>query len=134
LALWADNGGFIHQAWFEEREMRAIYTTSVKEERLPDDEILKLTPGIFQGRIAKQYELRVTCFGSYCLAVKIDSQVHEKSKIDWRAAPAGTVELSLYQLPAVVENKLRALLRALGIVFGCVKINNFMITSLSYSE
>ncbi|MCX7114692.1 MAG: hypothetical protein NTW08_02100 [Gammaproteobacteria bacterium] len=106
--------------WFEEGGMRALYTSQVKNEQLPSDDILKLTPGIFQPLIEKNYELRVTCFGSYCLAVKLDSQRHEKGKLDFRAAPPGEIKMSLYQLPSEIENKLCSLLRALGIVFGCV--------------
>lgn len=106
--------------WVEGDHIKALYTAVVDETQLPDDAVLQLTPGIFQPHIAKQYELRITCFGSHCVAVKLDSQRHESGKVDWRAMPEQELHLSIYTLPQHVEFKLQALMRRLGLVFGCV--------------
>jgi hypothetical protein len=45
-----------------------------------------LSPGIVQQYIDKKYEVRVTVIGSELVAVGIDSQSEETSRIDWRTA------------------------------------------------
>jgi hypothetical protein len=106
--------------WVEGEQIKALYTAVVDEDQLPKDAVLQLTPGIFQPRITKQFELRVTCFGAHCVAVKLDSQLHEIGKVDWRAIPEHDLHLSYYALPQHIEFKLQALMRRLGLVFGCV--------------
>ncbi|WP_019217959.1 hypothetical protein [Legionella tunisiensis] len=75
---------FLPNYWKNENGIRAVYTARVNESQLPEDELLQLVPGIFQVEIKKKFELRVTCFGEKTVAVKIDSQKHEKGNIDWR--------------------------------------------------
>lgn len=107
--------------WFEEgHQTRISYTSLVTLKQLPKDDLLQLTPGIFQPFIRKKYELRVTCFGSHCVAVKIHSQESKWGKWDWRCMPDETLKLSPYALPKSVEFQLRALMKALGVVFGCI--------------
>lgn len=106
--------------WVEPKSVKASYTAQVTLSQLPSDDVLRLTPGLFQEQIDKCYELRVTCFGKHCVAVKLESQKHAAGEMDWRAIPDGELRVWPYRLPAKIEFKLQMLMRKLGIVFGCI--------------
>jgi glutathione synthase/RimK-type ligase-like ATP-grasp enzyme len=111
---------FCSYVWKHDEPRRALYTALVQEQDLPKDEQLRLTPGLFQNFIPKAYELRITCFGAHCVAVKIDSQPHEAGRVDWRKIPSHELQLSSYALPQVIEYKIQSLMRRLGLMFACI--------------
>jgi glutathione synthase/RimK-type ligase-like ATP-grasp enzyme len=86
---------------------------------------LRCTPGIFQKKIDKKYEIRVTYFDDHYIAVKIDSQKNEKTKMDWRAAPTNELLLEQILLPKNLDSCCRKLMQVLGIVFACF---DFIVT------
>lgn len=116
---------FCSSFWFEKERVKVAYTAKVDERNLPDDETLQMSPSIFQVEVKKKYELRITCFGDYIVAAKLNSQQHPEGQIDWRAIPFQEMEVEPYQLPADIEIKIRLLMRRLGIVFGCF---DFIVT------
>jgi hypothetical protein len=61
-----------------------LFTAVIDESELPDDDVLRLSPGIFQPRIAKAYELRVTMMGRHVFAAELASQSVTKAQ----AAPS----------------------------------------------
>lgn len=108
--------------WFEERLVRISYTSKVSFMDLPTNKLLQVSPGIFQKEIKKKYELRVTCFGDYLVAAKLNSQVHAEGKMDWRAIPGGQLEIEPYILPASIESKIRQFMHKMGLVFGALDL------------
>jgi glutathione synthase/RimK-type ligase-like ATP-grasp enzyme len=104
--------------WFESEQVRVAYTSRIHYRDLPNNQSLQRTPGIFQKEIKKKYELRITCFGDYLVAAKLDSQVHADGLVDWRAIREGTLLVEPYVLPAEIAEKIRIFMRQLGIVFG----------------
>ncbi|ASQ44607.1 hypothetical protein [Legionella clemsonensis] len=111
--------------WFEDEQVRISYTTKVKFLNLPSNKLLQLVPGIFQKEVKKKYELRITCFGDYLVAAKLNSQVHPDGQVDWRAIPEGALAVEPYKLSAEFEEKIRLFMRKLGIVFGAF---DFIVT------
>lgn len=111
--------------WHEEKVTKGLYTTKIEPSQLPCQEILRLTPGIYQEEIKKQYELRVTCFGDYVVAAKINSQTNKHGSTDWRLIPTEQLEVEPYQLPNQVVRRLRLFMQQLGIVFGAF---DFIVT------
>lgn len=109
-------------AWFESDGLRLTYTSAISLSDLPLDPVLRASPGIFQERIDKAYELRVTYFGDHYVAVKINSQKHDKAKMDWRAAPGHELELEEVELPDAIDSKCRALMKKLNLIFGCLDL------------
>lgn len=93
-------------------------TAVVTKENLPSDHILQLTPGIYQHRITKKYEVRATFFGDYAVTVAIDSQKYSGGDVDWRNIPACDRPISEVTLPDEVHRKCVLLMRRLGILFG----------------
>lgn len=111
--------------WYENDVLKFSYTKNVTLDMLPSDNVLQLTPGIFQKKLEKQYELRVTCFGEHLVAVKIYSQEHPKAVTDWRIAPAEELKLETYDLSPALKTHIRNFMKQLGIVFGCF---DFIVT------
>lgn len=104
--------------WFESDQMKIAYTARVRHTDLPPPQCLQQSPGIFQKEILKSYELRITCFGDFIVAAKLDSQKHIDGLVDWRAIRKAPLTVEPYALPTPIQNKIRTLMRALGIVFG----------------
>jgi hypothetical protein len=108
-----------YPAGWEGADTTAVLGTSeIDEDDLPPDEILRATPGIFQARVEKAYELRVTAFGRFLAAARIDSQSIPEARIDSRAG-GPRLPIRPAELAPEVERRCFELMERLGIVFGC---------------
>jgi glutathione synthase/RimK-type ligase-like ATP-grasp enzyme len=115
---------FYPAQWNSEDGVAVLLTSEVSVDDLPEDEILRLTPGIFQQRIDKAHELRVTVMGGHFVTARLLSQELEMTRLDWRTAgPRLRVEPD--RLPPDVEEACRRLMGNLGILFGCF---DFIVT------
>lgn len=107
-ALWIGESG---------QSMTAM-TAELTPEVMSDAAALSYAPAIYQHRIAKAYELRVTMFGGFGVFAKLDSQRNPFSALDWRA---GGCELPVEPMPA--DESLRSacakLMKLLDLNFGC---------------
>ncbi|HEX7154399.1 MAG TPA: MvdD family ATP-grasp ribosomal peptide maturase [Thermoanaerobaculia bacterium] len=100
-----------------------IYTRLLEPEELAELEGLELAPMIFQERVPKALELRLTIVGSRVFAAAIDSQQSELGAVDWRADPALVRGFRPYdELPADVEGKLLRLLDSCGLNFATIDV------------
>lgn len=108
--VWADDTG--------KAGVRVNFTTSVSRDDLKNRQALSYCPGIFQARIDKAFEVRVTAMGQSLFAVRIDPADDRAGALDWRAT-GRTLKLSVVDLPVDVADKLRALMVDAGLVFGC---------------
>lgn len=115
---------FYPAQWNREEEIAVLLTSEVTREELPEDEVLRLTPGIFQARVEKSHELRVTVMGSHVVTARLRSQEVAEAHLDWRAAGA-QIRLEPDRLPDAVESACLSLMQNLGIVFGCF---DFIVT------
>jgi glutathione synthase/RimK-type ligase-like ATP-grasp enzyme len=104
--------------WFEDERIKMSYTSKLSFLELPSNKLLQVSPGIFQKEIKKKYELRITCFGDYLVAAKINSQSHAEGKVDWRAIPEGQMKIDPYVLPSSLEDNIRKFMKKMGLVFG----------------
>lgn len=77
------------------------------------DESVRITPHLFQARIDKVADVRVTIVGSRVFAVRIDSDL-----LDWRA-DYDALTYEVIDLPAALEKSLLSYLEHCGLVFGC---------------
>ncbi len=111
--------------WVSEDALRLTYTNRISEELLPSDALLQSTPGIYQKRVEKSYELRITYFGEKAIAVKLNSQDHPKAKIDWRSVPCFEIGIEAYQLPDDIDEKCKEFMRRMNVKFGCF---DFIVT------
>jgi glutathione synthase/RimK-type ligase-like ATP-grasp enzyme len=96
-----------------------VFTTKIDEAALAKLDGVRLAPCIFQEYVPKAVELRVTVIGSKVFATEIHSQVSEKSAVDFRAHyDLGNTPYFAHELPRPIEEKILAVNRELGLVFG----------------
>jgi glutathione synthase/RimK-type ligase-like ATP-grasp enzyme len=114
----------IQTHWHEQATgaRHALYTTELRAEDLRDDEAIYHCPAIYQRKIEKQYELRVTCMDQMCYAARLDSQARARTRMDWRADLAKPLTPTRVELPRDVEERCLALMRRLGLAFGCIDL------------
>lgn len=96
----------------DDKQIKIPCASRIKYLDLPANQSLQRSPGIFQKEIKKQYELRVTCFGHYLVAAKLNS--YNQGLL-----------IEPYILPEELATRIRAFMDELGIVFG---VCNFIVT------
>lgn len=125
-----DEAGFIYKAllphsFISWTENKSVLTAAVGLSQLPSDFMLKYGGGIYQKKIIKRFELRITIFGKTLFAAKLHSQLHPQGKDDWRRIPDGELKVEPYDLPQDIQEKCFLLLERLGLVMGCF---DFIVT------
>jgi hypothetical protein len=96
-------------------------TTRVTADELPSDEMLQLSPAIFQEEVAKSKELRVNVFGCTVIAASLASQKNQ-AIVDGRHVPFSDLGPELFQLPKEIETACVAITTELGLVFAALDI------------
>ena len=96
---------------------RLIYTNVLEARHLSNIVEFDLTPCIFQKRIEKEYELRITVVGEQVFAAKVDSQVDSKTLVDWRRKK---LTFSRYAIPKNLADQCKSLVNKLGLSFGAI--------------
>lgn len=83
-------------------------------------------PCIFQERIAKAYDLRVTIIGDRLYPVRIDGNDESGERaLDWRACPVEVEDSVVYSqttIPAHIEDGLQRVMKGLGIAYGAADL------------
>lgn len=102
-------------------------TTRLTAATLPDDELLSLTPGIYQPFLDKRFELRVTMVGPHAFTARIDPPQSGEGAVDWRVAthrlPAEElVHLQPDHLPEPVRARCWALMQRLGLAYAAIDL------------
>jgi hypothetical protein len=110
---------FLPAQWLKDNGAALTCTNRVDLDDLPDDDVLRLTPGIFQECIPKDHELRLTYIGNHLVAAKLLSQEIPRARLDWKLAFTDLRVLPA-ALPPVVDRACRELLRRLGLSFACI--------------
>jgi glutathione synthase/RimK-type ligase-like ATP-grasp enzyme len=110
----------VHRA---DGKIDVVYTNAVSDEDLAALDGLDLCPMVFQERLPKAVELRVTVIGDQLFTIAVDSSATATGKVDWRRAnnTEGTV-WAPWSLDPVVADQVRALGVQLGLNYGGVDI------------
>jgi glutathione synthase/RimK-type ligase-like ATP-grasp enzyme len=124
-----NNGAIYKPFWPAQWEkgdegIAVLFTSTVTTEDLPADDVLRLSPGIFQPKIEKEYELRVTYIGRHQFTAKLLSQDSAVSQLDWRAA-FSNIRVEEAILPDEIDFACRTMMERFGIVFCCF---DFIVT------
>ncbi|MBJ7439001.1 MAG: hypothetical protein JHD35_08270 [Sphingopyxis sp.] len=94
-------------------------TVRIGKDDVFDASAFEISPHIYQEYVRKKEEYRVTIFGNFSAAVRIDSQsLDDQSSVDWRSSPQYTSTLEPCELPPDVINSLKKVLVSLGLRFG----------------
>lgn len=115
---------FATHSWRDDRgRIYSTYARVLDADALRDDAALRLCPGIYQACVDKRYDLRVTIIGRRMYAVRLDAPRTDDGVVDWRAASIGDrTTSSIIVLPDAWQAALTRLMKALGLVFGCVDL------------
>jgi hypothetical protein len=81
---------------------------------------LRHSPVLFQPRIAKRFELRITVIDHEVLAAEIHSQSTRRTQLDWRHYDWGHTPYRAHALPDAIRERCVALTRRLGLRFGAI--------------
>lgn len=108
--------------WFEPAHTKVTYTAQVQCNDLPKRRLVQAVPGIFQAKIQKKFELRITCFGQYLVAAKLHSQQHVDGMIDWRAIRGPRMLVEPYELPEEISDSIRLFMQRMDLVFGAFDV------------
>lgn len=99
--------------------VQLIYTSEVSSSQLASIDLFDLTPCIFQEKVSKAYELRVTVIGNKVFAARVDSQANPKTRVDWRRE---RLDFIPYALPQDMAEKCRTLVHSLNTNFGAIDL------------
>lgn len=102
--------------------MYSTYARTIDAGMLEDDDSLRQCPGIYQVLVRKTHDVRVTVIGDHFFAARLEGD-DDPTFVDWRSSSIGNrVRSGVATLPTALETKISALMRELGIVFGCVDL------------
>lgn len=96
-----------------------IFTNEITEEHVNSIFQYDLTPCIFQQKIKKEYEIRVTVVDDNVFSAFVDSQKHEETKVDWRKKK---LQFKPISLPKKIQKLCTEILQKLNIRFGAIDI------------
>lgn len=96
------------------------YNTKISDS--DDLELIRNFPAIIQEYIIKEYELRVIIVGDDVFSIKIESQLNNETKEDWRVNNCSSVNYSVIDLPLSVIEKCKNMLRELKLSFSSMDI------------
>ncbi len=99
---------------------RAIFTSALASDDIEDLGGLVLAPVIFQEKVVKSSDIRVTVVGNDVFAAEILSQGRESSKVDWRATDDPDLEHRPHILPSSLARQCLSLVSGLGLAFGAL--------------
>jgi MvdD-like protein with pre-ATP grasp domain len=98
---------------------RTVYTNAVSAADLGDLDGLRLCPMIFQERIDKELELRVTVVGRRVFPAAFDPRGAGEAGLDWRRAQDGILDtMRPVALPDAVAERLCGMLDHYGLGYG----------------
>jgi glutathione synthase/RimK-type ligase-like ATP-grasp enzyme len=96
-------------------EPYVVFTTPVSAEDLSSEEALGACPAIYQRRVEKAFDLRVTVIGERLYACRIDAEQEQGAALDWRLGGLQAAAISSVQLEDGVASRCLALMRALNL-------------------
>lgn len=101
-----------------------IYTSALDKHLISDEHAdeFQICPGIYQPRIDKAYEVRVTVIGSAVFAARIASQESSRTSLDWRRYEDGNILHEAYELEPPVARRCVALVQQFGLEFGAIDL------------
>jgi hypothetical protein len=107
----------------KEQEELVVYTNEIPETSYNDLDSLQVCPMVFQQRIDKKLELRVTIVGDQVFAFSIDSQKKENAQVDWRKEGRSMImDWQPYTLPATIQQQLLSFMDTYNVNYGAIDL------------
>jgi glutathione synthase/RimK-type ligase-like ATP-grasp enzyme len=110
-------------AIYREGIEHVVFTNEITKELLADMETLQYCPMVFQQKLEKKLELRVTIVGHELFAFSIDSQKLQNAKVDWRKEGVKLIkDWQPYTLPSQIQMQLLALMDDYKLNYGAIDL------------
>lgn len=107
----------------EQGEEQVVFTTELGPEHLRELDGLRYSSMVFQEKLDKAVELRITVIGNQMFAAAIDSQSTEGAQIDWRARGVTLLDRwQPYTLPRELEVSLHRYMDAIGLQYSAIDV------------
>jgi len=97
-----------------------VYTNRVTESILNKLGAVSMVPCLFQERIEKKFELRITVVGRKIYASEIHSQLSPRTKDDWRRYDLDNTPHKIHTLPKRVEKSCLKLMDYYNLAYGAI--------------
>ncbi len=104
---------------------RLLYASALDPNAMPSDDEIEACVTIYQARVPKQYEIRVTVIGDALFATRIAAR---STEVDWRIVPAVDVAYETCDIPPGLAERCFAMLRRLDLRYGAF---DFVVTPSS---
>lgn len=96
------------------------FTQAVSTRDLGYAQRLRHSPVLFQAKVPKRVELRITVVGQSVLAAEIHSQSTKRTQLDWRRYDWGHTPYRAHRLPDRIRRACLDLVARLGLRFGAI--------------
>jgi MvdD-like protein with pre-ATP grasp domain len=105
-------------------EITRPFTVSVERRDAANHQAVRHAPVIFQEKVPKRLELRVTVVGTRVFAAEIQSQDSQRQQTDWRHRPeyGQSRYYAAHTLPSDVERKCVDVVKELNLTFGAIDL------------
>jgi len=105
-------------------EITRPFTVSVERRDAANHQAVRHAPVIFQEKVPKRLELRVTVVGTRVFAAEIRSQDSQRQQTDWRHHPeyGQSRYYAVHRLPAGIEQKCVDIVKELNLTFGAIDL------------
>jgi glutathione synthase/RimK-type ligase-like ATP-grasp enzyme len=97
-----------------------IYTTLLTDEDRARLDQVQFAPTLFQERVPRGFDLRVTVVGRTVFATEIRSGLAPEVEVDWRRLDPAVLQHTPHTLPPQIEASVLGLLRSFGLQFGAL--------------
>jgi glutathione synthase/RimK-type ligase-like ATP-grasp enzyme len=122
-AKFESNPEEIELSFGTKTENLIVFTQELTSEKSEWLEAIRWSPVIFQKRIDKTADIRVTIVGEQIFSCRIDSQIRPDTETDFRMMNlSGLLPHELIDLPNKLEVAILSLMRNLGLTFGCLDL------------
>ena len=101
---------------------RTIMTRRVSEQDLEDLERIQNCPCMFQERIPKTYEIRLTVIGEKLFPIAIHSQNSDYSQDDFRRYDFEKVKYEQVEIPEILNKRVLGLVKSYGLYYAAIDI------------
>ncbi len=98
-----------------------IYTSALQNEHLSLFDTIRFSPVIFQERLQKSVDIRVTVVKSEVFATEIHSQEGAETQVDWRTDTLSLKHV-VHKLPEHIEDQCLKLVKSYGLAFGAIDL------------
>lgn len=100
---------------------KIIFTSKLEDDFLKEKDRIEEFPIYIQKNIHKKYDLRCIVIGEKVYCARIDSQLYEDSKIDWRKEK-GVLPHAIHELPESIKRKCIAMTQKLKLQYSAIDL------------